>query len=388
MDIIDLQTTPFDESFFLKNYWQKKPLLLKHFMPSFSDPFSADELAGFACEEELESRLIIEGPTQDWRVENGPFEIDRLSKLPKSNWSLLLQSLDHWSPEIHSLLDSFNFLPAHILDDIMVSYSPSGGSVGPHFDYYDVFLIQGSGRKEWKTGQYCDENSERLKDCELSILKSFETKDCFTLENGDVLYLPANIAHWGVALDPCTTYSVGFRTPSLSQCVSHLADDTLENLKEHQRIQFPELTRANNAELNNKTIQSIKTQIAENLLNDSNLLNWYGKFASAPKNDSVSPAETTWTIESLDIALQDEDLNILRNEGSRFLHAQEAEVIHLFVDGMQFSLPNTPEHQKAFEFSCYQNEICRENIYSLFNSIELKNILIKILNNGGWYIDQ
>ena len=137
---------------FLAEYWQKKPLLIRNAIPNFIAPIEGDDLAGLSLEEEVESRLVI---GDDWQLEHGPFEESRFETLPDRNWTLLVQGVDLWIPEVADLLKSFDFLPAWRVDDIMVSYAEDGGNVGPHFDYYDVFLLQGSGQRHWQVGKLC-----------------------------------------------------------------------------------------------------------------------------------------------------------------------------------------------------------------------------------------
>ncbi|MBK8289148.1 MAG: hypothetical protein IPK95_11375 [Cellvibrionales bacterium] len=147
----------------------------------------------------------------DWQCEQGPFKAKRFKTLPPSHWTLLVQSVDQWIPEIQALLAQFDFLPRWRLDDIMISYATDGGGVGPHFDYYDVFLLQASGKRRWQVGQRCDENSALRDNDKIKLLKDFHTEADYTLATGDMLYLPAGVAHWGTAVgDDCITISIGF----------------------------------------------------------------------------------------------------------------------------------------------------------------------------------
>lgn len=148
---------------FLRDYWQKKPLVIRQAFPDFHCPVSADELAGLACEEGVESRIVIENDDgKPWQLHNGPFSPDRFSSLPEQDWTLLVQGLDHWVPDIADLLEHFRFIPNWRLDDIMASFAPKGGSVGPHYDQYDVFLLQAQGHRRWTFGGHCDHTSPRV----------------------------------------------------------------------------------------------------------------------------------------------------------------------------------------------------------------------------------
>jgi 50S ribosomal protein L16 3-hydroxylase len=200
---------------FLTEYWQKKPLLLRNALPGFVSPLTPDELAGLALETDVESRLVLErGKRERWELRNGPFSAAQFKRLPKQRWTLLVQAVDHWVPPVRALFNHFAFLPAWRFDDIMVSYAVDKGGVGPHFDYYDVFLLQGLGQRRWRIGDRCDVSTPLRTDTQLRILKRFTTREEFVLEPGDLLYVPPGIAHWGTAVGECMTYSIGFRAPS------------------------------------------------------------------------------------------------------------------------------------------------------------------------------
>jgi 50S ribosomal protein L16 3-hydroxylase len=199
---------------FLREYWQKKPLMIRGAIPGFTGVLSAEELAGLACEDDVQSRLVSQAKG-NWRLEHGPFEEERFAKLHAKNWTLLVQSVNQHLPEAMALLQRFDFIPYARLDDLMVSYAPDGGGVGPHFDSYDVFLLQGQGKRLWRVSQQQD--LTLVEGVELKILKNFHTEQEWLLEPGDMLYLPPHVAHWGVAVGDCMTYSIGFRAPSVQE---------------------------------------------------------------------------------------------------------------------------------------------------------------------------
>lgn len=215
---------------FLAEYWQKKPLLIRQAIPSFSGLLTPDELAGLACEDEVQSRLVqlTEG---QWQVTHGPMSENTFRRLPEKDWTLLVQGVNHYLPEAADLLAQFRFIPYARLDDLMVSYAPDGGGVGPHLDSYDVFLLQGSGKRHWKISQQTD--FTLIEDAPLRILKHFTTEQEWVLEAGDMLYLPPQIAHWGVAVgDDCMTYSIGFRAPKTQE----LAHEFLHYLQDQLHL--------------------------------------------------------------------------------------------------------------------------------------------------------
>lgn len=210
---------------FLEEYWQKKPLLIRAAIPGFTGLLSAEELAGLACEEDVQSRLVTQ-MQRKWHVEQGPFEEARFLKLPEKDWTLLVQGVNQHLPEAGTLLQQFSFIPYARLDDLMVSYAPDGGSVGPHFDSYDVFLLQGQGKRLWRVSE--QEDLTLVDGAALRILENFQSEQEWLLEAGDMLYLPPHIAHWGIAVGDCMTYSIGFRAPS----VQELAHEFLSFLQE------------------------------------------------------------------------------------------------------------------------------------------------------------
>lgn len=177
---------------FLKDYWQKKPLIIRQALPDFTNPLTPDELAGLALEEEIESRLVYETPdhSPQWNLKRGPFKESDLIGLPKTHWTLLVQGVDRIVPDVYELLEHFNFIPQWRVDDVMISYAALHGSVGPHYDNYDVFLYQAKGRRLWSlTSKKCHTNNF-IQGLELRIMKEFEVEEQFILEEGDMLYLP------------------------------------------------------------------------------------------------------------------------------------------------------------------------------------------------------
>jgi len=212
------QLQGFDKSDFIRQYWQKKPCLIRQAIPDFESPISPQELAGLACEDEVHSRLIIEKDAQTpWQLSYGPFAEEVFTTLPGTHYSLLVSECEKWIPECRSLLALFQFIPAWRIDDLMVSYAAPGGSVGPHSDEYDVFLLQAEGKREW---QYTDTRVDHpalIADLDLAIMRDFNGDQEAILSPGDLLYLPPGIAHHGVAIEPCLTFSIGFRAPTATE---------------------------------------------------------------------------------------------------------------------------------------------------------------------------
>ena len=206
---------------FLRKHWQKTPLFMPGAATGLDNP-DADTLAGLALEEGVEARIIQGAGNGPWQLQQGPLEESVFDRLGEENWTLLVQSVDHFLTDTSLLLDSFSFLPNWRLEDIMMSYAAKGGSVGPHFDRYDVFLIQAAGTRRWQIGDVCDDSSPRQPHPDLKLLADMSVREEFVARPGDVLYLPPGVAHHGVAEDSdCLTWSVGFRAPDYQMLMAY-----------------------------------------------------------------------------------------------------------------------------------------------------------------------
>jgi len=204
---------------FLRVYWQKKPLLIRQALPGFQGLLSRDDLIQLSCRDEAQSRLITQRKGKgQWQVQHGPFSSRTFSRLSKTQWTLLVQDVNHFLPSARDLLLKFNFIPHSRLDDLMISFAPEEGGVGPHFDSYDVFLLQGMGRRKWQIS--AQQDKKLVAGAPLKILEDFRPEQEWILEPGDMLYLPPGYAHDGVAKDPCMTYSIGFRAPTYQELVT------------------------------------------------------------------------------------------------------------------------------------------------------------------------
>lgn len=204
---------------FMKRHWQKKPLLVRQAIPGFQPLLARKELFELAARDEVESRLVAR-QGRAWRLQRGPFARRALPPLAQPDWTLLVQGVDLHHAGAHALLHGFSFVPAARLDDLMISYASDGGGVGPHFDSYDVFLLQAQGRRRWRIGRQDDFT---LQDgVPLKILRNFRPEQEWVLEPGDMLYLPPRYAHDGVAEGECQTYSIGFRAPNRAELAREL----------------------------------------------------------------------------------------------------------------------------------------------------------------------
>ncbi len=324
---------------FLRDVWQQKPLLIRGAFPDFQCPLDPDELAGLACEEGVEARLVEEhGADGPWRVRHGPFDEATFATLPERDWTLLVQAVDHYVPEVAELLEAFDFLPRWRLDDIMISYAPPGGSVGPHVDQYDVFLLQGSGQRRWQLGGKVDDDAPILDAIDLRILERFEAApgDDWVLEPGDMLYLPPAWAHHGVSQsDDCLTLSVGFRAPSADEAITSFADYLGEQLPASRRYADAGMAPPEDpTELDDAAVARMRRLILETLDDPAQLAQWFGRVMTQPKYvDQLVPTETPTEVDDLVTALQEGE-ELLRSPGSRFAwRALDDDRATLFADG-------------------------------------------------------
>ncbi len=332
-----MQLQNFNIDVFLRDYWQKKPLLIKNAFASWTNPLEPDELAGLACEEEVESRLIT-NTRNDWKLEHGPFPESRFSKLGNKQWTLLVQAVDHYVPEVAELIEPFRFVPNWRIDDVMVSYATDEGGVGPHYDQYDVFLIQGLGKRRWQIGQLCDNTTELLPHDDLRLLADFDAREEWILEPGDILYVPPRIAHNGIAVgDDCMTYSVGFRAPGQNELIAHWCDHLLADIPDDDRYSDPHLsTQKNPGEISVQAIEQLHSMITEKMLDKNAFARWFGQYNSTRKYPDMDwQPEEPIEVDELREFLSD-GFPLCRNPASRFSFIRQGELFILFVDGQSF----------------------------------------------------
>lgn len=333
-----MQLDHFDPSAFLRDYWQRKPLLLRNPWACWSNPLAPDELAGLACEREVESRLVTQ-TRAGWMLEHGPIPEERFGELGDRRWTLLVQAVDHHVPEVAALIEPFRFIPNWRIDDVMVSYAADKGGVGPHFDQYDVFLVQGLGKRRWQIGAPCDRTAKLLPHDDLRLLADFEPVEEWVLEPGDILYLPPGVAHNGVAVGgDCMTYSIGFRAPSRRELIAMWSDHVLSDLPDEDRYADPAPgMQANPGEISADAIARLFDMTIEKLRDRDGFARWFGLHNSARRYPDVDwQPEQPIAIEELRSILA-AGATLCRNPASRFSFIrQSGERLLLFVDGECF----------------------------------------------------
>lgn len=372
-----MQFKSFDSAAFLRDSWQKRPALIRNPWADWVNPLGPDELAGLACEDGVEARLITHDADRI-AAEHGPFAETRFARLGKAPWTLLVQAVDHHVPEVAALLSAFRFVPNWRIDDVMISIASDGGGVGPHFDQYDVFLIQGLGRRRWQVGAVCDAATALLPHDDLRLLAAFEPTEEWVLGPGDILYVPPGFAHNGVALgDDCMTLSIGFRAPSRGELLAGWCDDQLAGLDDDDRYTDPELAmQSNPGEISAEALAKLQAMVMAKLSDPAAFARWFGEHSSARKYPEIdwSPEEPI-ELEELRDALADGAV-LLRNPASRFAFVRaEAGQVLLFVDGDCFECSG--------EIAALAEQICAQDRLEIAAATEPALALIATLFNRG-----
>jgi 50S ribosomal protein L16 3-hydroxylase len=340
------------EQEFLSKHWQKRPLLVRQALPDLAAPLTAEELAGLSLSEEVEARVVIEREG-GWHLQRGPFEDSFFASLPSSHWTLLVQDLDQHVPEVAAFFELLDFLPSYRLDDVMASYAVDGGSVGPHFDQYDVFLLQVRGQRRWQISEHFDAAKLRA-DSELCLLDDFRPEAEWLLNPGDMLYLPPHVAHFGVAVGECMTFSLGCRAPSAAEVVAHFARHAIDNSSESVRYRDADLlaTQTPHA-LDPAAVARVRALLEQQLALDNDAMGRsFASLLTQPKalfaRDSFEPLSAASVARRLKRAR-----GFRRRKGSRWLVWSALAATYLYVDGTEFAFP-TAAAAVAQQLCCEQ----------------------------------
>jgi 50S ribosomal protein L16 3-hydroxylase len=370
---------------FLRDYWQRKPLLIRQAFPGFESPLSPDELAGLALEDEIESRIVLEHGSHPWELRRGPFLESDFQNLPERDWTLLVQSVDQFIPEVGELLKAFRFLPSWRLDDVMISYAAPGGGVGPHYDNYDVFLLQGHGRRRWKLGQQCTSDADMLDNPDLKILAEFQTQEEWVLEPGDMLYVPPGLAHHGIAEDECMTYSIGFRAPSHQEVLVHFTDFLAQFASDDKRYGDAGMRPVNEpAELDDASIGRVQAILREAAEDRDALAVWFGRFMTEPRYPERVQAQEI-DAEELE-ALLHQGYGLVRNPSSRLAYRIEAGSLILFASGEHCLLPASLAPR--VRLLCNEDYLDAETLLSWRAEPEAWTLVEQLLSKGDLLIEE
>ncbi|WP_029772651.1 cupin domain-containing protein [Pseudoalteromonas sp. TB51] len=326
------------EQEFLNQYWQKKPLLIKQGFTDFQDPIEAEELAGLAMEESIESRIVT-NHNNDWQAYQGPFE--DFEKLTEQHATLLVQAVDHWHSDAAQLLQPFRFIPNWRIDDLMISYSTPKGGVGPHLDQYDVFIIQGEGKRHWRVGLPDPTLKQFAQNKKLLQVEQFEAViDCI-LEPGDILYIPPGCPHEGYAIENALNYSVGFRAPNQQDLFSSFADHVIDTDSGQKRYTDHTLAlRDSKGELLQSETDKVKTLMQALLNNDELFKHWLGNTLSQAKHEmDLAPLEEPITCEQMNELIANNAEEFERLGGVRAIYQQLEDTLLLSINGENYPLP-------------------------------------------------
>ena len=371
---------------FLQQYWQKKPLLIKAGFKRFTDPLTADELAGLALEDDIESR-IVSCIDKQWDMQTGPFE--DFSVFGEQNWTLLVQAVDHWHPEAAKLLDPFRFIPNWRIDDLMVSFSTPGGGVGPHLDQYDVFIIQGEGKRHWRVGMP-DSSLKQL--CpHPRLLQVSPFNDCIDVitEPGDILYIPPACPHEGISLENSLNYSVGFRAPAQKDLLTGLADHLIDHDITGKRYTDTGRSAATSVgAITDNDLQQVQ-QLLQQLVADNAILpHWFGSLITRAKHElDLNEPDPHYGSDEIAEYL-DEGSVLSRIGGLRCCYYQQntdSDVL-LFINGNQITLPAN-ELITAQLLSDFSSLTTAQNRHFI-QSQERAMLLTSLINQGYWYFSE
>lgn len=368
---------------FLTDFWQKKPLVIRNALPQFQNILPADELAGLSMEEEIESRIVIATPEKApyWHLKNGPFLEKDYQQLPPTHWTLLVQGLDRWIPELALLFEYFNFIPQWRVDDLMISYASEHGSVGPHYDNYDVFLYQAQGRRKWLlTTKHCNEENY-MSDVPLRIMQQFDIEEEYILEEGDMLYLPPHVGHYGIALNnDCMTYSFGYRSYSDRELWDSFGDYCSELGEASIYYKDPNwAVLQETSELPKESWMSAKATLLSLLNDEQKLKLWFGCFATQldRQAEAALPEPVSKPLKFFMKKLS-QTTELTRHPSVRFAYQlqDEAPFMTLFINGCEWNCQNVSI--ELMKLVANQRVIAIDEIQPWLHQAENQNFLFEL----------
>lgn len=370
-------TFSFEE--FLAEFWQKKPTIIKGGFKDFIDPISPDELAGLAMEEEIDSRYIAKHGSE-WDVRHGPLTFD---DVPEDNWSFIVQAVNHWHEGAARLVTPFRQLPNWLLDDLMISYSTPGGGVGPHIDQYDVFIIQGSGKRHWRVGPKKDDYEEEFGHPALRQIKGFEPIIDDMLEPGDILYIPPGFPHDGYAIETSMSFSVGFRSPKKQELLSSFADYVIANEIGDVHYHNPDLpARQNSGAILDDEFNAMETMMRSLLDHPEVMKAWLGEHLSNSRHElDIIAAEPVWENAEVHQFLKSGEA-LKRLGGLRAFYYPEQPSV-LFINGERFELPE--ECGEAAAQLCDAETVTQAQLGEMVDHPAFVDLIAQLINLGYWY---
>jgi len=366
---------------FLAQYWQKKPVVIRQGISDFNDPISPDEFAGLAMEEQVESRLVWQ-QDGEWQAAHGPFE--DYSHLGDKDWSLLIQGVDHWDEQVAELIRPFRFMPNWRIDDVMVSFATPGGGVGPHMDNYDVFIIQGSGKRHWQVGSN-EEHKEVVAHSALLHVEKFAPIIDVELLPGDILYIPPGFPHQGIALENSMSFSVGFRTSSKTSLMSNFADFLIDNQLGTDMVVDPERQTTDTPGLIDQQDVNKLKQAMQSLLNDDSALEQFlGTHLSSAKHELAILPDIEPINEQQLHDYFEQDILLIRLGGLRCLYFNHSlAVSSIYINGEEFSLSS--DNEEGMRMLADNMELTYSQLAPWLARAEFTTLLATLINAGYFY---
>ncbi|WP_261818159.1 ribosomal protein uL16 3-hydroxylase [Vibrio gallicus] len=363
---------------FLAEYWQKKPTIIKGGFSNFVDPLTAEELAGLTMEQEVDSRFVS-NLAGEWSAEHGPFTEDKFAELPEKSWSFIVQAANHWHEGAAQLVTPFKGMPQWLFDDLMISYSVEGGGVGPHIDQYDVFIIQGSGKRHWRVGaKDVGQYKEVQHHSALRQIESFDAQIDDVLQPGDILYIPPGFPHDGYALEPSMSYSIGFRSPKEQELISNFADFVLAHDYGDKHLHKPELsTQPNNGELKTDDLTSLVDMLKAQINAPTLVKDFMGSMLTQSRHQlNIITPEPKWSCEDVSLQLGQGD-TLFKVAGLGTLYHQDEPTL-IYVNGEVFK--TSDELVQLVELLANEESLSVKNM-----TTEGITLLTELVNKGYWY---
>jgi len=369
---------------FLKEYWQKKPLLIKQAIPNFQGTIEADELAGLAMEQEIESRIISNDDDNNWQVVHGPFE--SFEQFGDKNWTLLVQAVNNWSRETNQLISLIDFIPRWRIDDVMVSFSTPNGGVGRHLDQYDVFILQGEGKRRWRVGLPDNNLQTLLPHPDLKQVSEFTPVIDEITEAGDLLYIPPNHPHNGVSIENSLNFSIGFQAPSNQDLWSGFADRLIDNNLGENRFSDQGRKPTNQpSRLVKDDIVNIKKFMLATTENDVLFSQFISQFLTQSHHtlELLIPMES-FTEEQVLGFIDDNEIQFAPVSGIKALICESPDNT-LFINGDYFTLDSCDLN--FVEILAGSLPLTTKVAKKFIDNLKNIQLLTSVLNKGYWYIE-
>ena len=361
---------------FLDNVWQQQPLVVRQAFPDFKSPISADELAGLSCEADVNSRIVIEkGGKHPWQALYGPMNEAVFQSLPDTHWTLLVNDVEKYLPQLAWIVDRFRFIPEWCIDDLMISYAPEGGSVGPHLDQYDVFILQAQGHRHWQLHSREVAQDNQVADTDLRIQKDFQAEQEWLLAPGDLIYIPPGVSHYGVATDECLSFSIGFRAATHAEMLQDFVEYISRGLPAAATFRNPNLVVQQHAnEITAATIDTVRDILKDYLRPDHpELPRWFGRFISDGKTD-ITP-ETGQTVADFKQLVATHGV-LARHPASHYAFSRCNSRALLFIDGDDYDV------SVGFaEALCVRRQVDVQSLAGIMTAEE-QQLFLDLFNSG------